>query len=701
MRTGLLELLRFTVASLIFLLLLQPEWTSQVKEQGDPELFILWDDTESMETLDAMTTDEDTATSKIVSRKELAQQIIANPIWNQIAESENLKIRTASFQSLHSDKKASQLSQTDLNQAITEAVEDSSRLRGLVLLSDGDWNSGLPPATASQQLRISKTPIFSIPLGSLDSLPDLEVSSINAPTYGVVGEQIQIPFTIESSLSREVRTIVQLKGPNGHQVSKDITIPPQSTYYDQILWKLEDAGASTLELSLPVAEGELIESNNTRSFQISAKEESIKVLVIESLPRWEYRFLRNALSRDPGVEVDCLLLHPELGVGNGPDYIQSFPDQPGEIQKYDVIFLGDIGIGENQLTAEQATLIRGLVENQASGIVFLPGPQGLQKTLRDSPLGELIPVELDAQKPLGTSSQNPSPLVLTAEGRKSLLTSLSDNEADNPAVWKRLPGFYWSAASIKAKTGARVLAVHDNKRNRYGRLPLIVSQSFGSGKVLFMGVDSAWRWRKGVADRYHYRFWRQVARWMSYQRNLASGDRLRIFYSPERPKPNQIVSVQVNAFAPSGIPLRKGTLYLDITSPEGPIRRIELPQENELWGVFSGSFTPDISGSWQLEAQIAGAPDQKIQTTILTEPILLEKKGKPSRPDVMKEMSQITQGAMITPERLSDLSDLLRQLPAQEPRLNRTPLWSHWGTLLTLILLLSIFWIGRKFNGTF
>ena len=44
---------------------------------------------------------------------------------------------------------------------------------------------------------------------------------------------------------------------------------------------------------------------------------------------------------------------------------------------------------------------------------------------------------------------------------------------------------------------------------------MIVTRSAGNGKVLYMGTDSAWRWRKGVEDTYHYRFWGQVVRWMS------------------------------------------------------------------------------------------------------------------------------------------------------------------------------------------
>ena len=53
-------------------------------------------------------------------------------------------------------------------------------------------------------------------------------------------------------------------------------------------------------------------NNNASSFSISGRRESIKALVIDTLPRWEYRFIRNALYRDPGVNVHTLLFHPAL-----------------------------------------------------------------------------------------------------------------------------------------------------------------------------------------------------------------------------------------------------------------------------------------------------------------------------------------------------------------------------------------------------
>src|SRR6476620_2012776 len=105
------------------------------------------------------------------------------------------------------------------------------------------------------------------------------------------------------------------------------------------------------------------------SAPISIREAKLKVLVVESVPRWEYRYLRNALSRDSGVELSCLLFHPgrTKGGGGNKDYIKEFPAGLDELSKYDVVFLGDVGLEDSQLTVAPCRLLKGRVEHQASG----------------------------------------------------------------------------------------------------------------------------------------------------------------------------------------------------------------------------------------------------------------------------------------------------------------------------------------------
>ena len=86
--------------------------------------------------------------------------------------------------------------------------------------------------------------------------------------------------------------------------------------------------------------------------------------------------------------------------------------------------------------------------------------------------------------------------------------------------------------------------MHSALRNQWGRMPLLVTRTAGNGKVLFLGTDSAWRWRRGVEDKFHYRFWGQVVRWMAHQRHLSGKEGIRLSYSPETPEAGDTVFLQ-------------------------------------------------------------------------------------------------------------------------------------------------------------
>ena len=681
----------------VVIMLWQPEWQKTLHPDTKPQIVILHDASKSMETIDASIPATPNSEAKVVSRAELSSTTLASELWNPLAANGKNDVLRIPFAKAAPDTIAG----TDIDSALSDTLKQHDNLRAVIMLSDGDHNLGQPPVSAAQKMRVRGIPLFAMPIGSTQRMPDIEILTVAAPSYGIVGENVQIPFTIRSSLDREVRTVIRMRDEKGNEQSKNIVIPPNAETYDSLLWRIRKEGASTLELSLPVHERERIATNNTRKFSIAGRPEKIRVLVVESLPRWEYRFLRNALSRDPGVELSCLLFHPTLGPGGGPHYISSFPSKPEDLAPYDVIFLGDVGIGNNQLTKEQCTLIRGLVENQASGVVFLPGSKGNQFSLLDTDLADLMPVVFDDKQRNGIRDPLAAPLTLTSEGRSSLLTLLGENEEENPEIWRQLPGFHWHAAVIKAKAGAEVLAVHGNSRSKFGAAPLLVTKSAGNGKVLFMGIDSAWRWRRGVEDLYHYRFWGQVARWMSYQRNMAAGKRVRVFFNPERPQPGDTVTLNANAFEPDGSPLRDGSVSVDLTSPDGRSQRLSLEKLESTWGSFSGRFKVDQPGTWKLRVTNHNDESNPLETCLIAQGSEIEKTGQPARPEVLEEITRITRGRIIQPDQIPSLINEINALPQTRPIISRTPLWSHWATLTALIALLATFWTARKLSGQF
>ena len=692
-RIGWLELLRFVLVCLVILTLNQPEWLESQPPERRSTLAVLWDKSNSMQTQDILVDPDTTAERK--SRAETIQPLISEEVWKPADDTE-LNVVFESFSSLLDPAEEA----TDINAGLTHILENHSNLRGVVLLSDGDWNVGDSPEKAATRFHMKEVPVFTVGVGSEVPLPDLELVSMDAPTYGVTKKQLRIPFVVRNTLGqdRDVNLTLSINGES--TITKIITVPAMGQAQDNMAWTPQETGEYDISLRIAKDIQELIPENNELSAPISIRKEQLKILVIDSFPRWEYRYLRNALERDAGVDVSCLLFHPKLPqVGGGRAYIKRFPDAR-ELSKFDVVFLGDVGIAPDQLTTEQAQDLRQLVSAQAAGIVFLPGRTGAHNSLTIGPLADLYPVVLDPATPNGVGSSLQGYFALTEPGQRSLLTRLGDTDIDNSDVWRTLPGFFWYAGIRRAKAGTEILAVHDQASTVSGRVPLIVTKTYGTGKVLFMGTDSAWRWRHGVEDKYHYRFWSQVARWMAYRRQMAQGESIRMFYSPDRPHVDDVLTLNANVIDNFGGPLERGTVVVQAIAPSGKTETIRLqPGVEDALGLFIGTFTPKEAGNYRLVAT-SSETGASVQTELSVQGLNREQQGRLARFDVLEEIANITGGKLVSVSEVGTLQEHLAALPEPEPIVKRTRIWAnpYWGGLI--ILLLGLFWVARKMAGT-
>jgi len=689
--SGTLEILRLLAVAAVALTLNQPEWRETYQPDEKPVIGVLRDASASMQTEDVGA--ENTPGGVLRSRESLALELVAPDVWAPL--SEPFEVVHESFSAPTGDGDDG----TDLAGALTGILDRHPHLRGLVLLSDGDWNTGDPPSHAATRFRMEEIPVFVVPIGSEARLPDLAVTAFDPPTFGLVGKPVRLPFTIQSALARNHAATLEIRTKEGEAIFGEITLPAMGRLQDTLLWTPRAEGDYELTLTLPPAEEEHDTANNSATAPIAIRQERLKVLLIESYPRWEYRYLRNALERDPGVEVRCLLYHPDgHGVGGGPGYLQDFP-APEELSTFDVILLGDVGMAPGQLAAEQVAALKQQVASQAAGLILMPGFRGHQISLLDTELNDLFPVELDKAQPRGWGSATPGQFELTELGARSLLTRLEDTENANANVWASLPGFQWYAGVVRAKPGSEVLATHSSETNRHGRIPLIVTKTYGTGKILFMGTDGAWRWRKGVEDKYHYRFWGQVARWMAYQRNMASDERMRLFYSPDRPRTGDTLTLNANVMSVGGEPLQSANVIVQVTSPSGRIESVRLqPGGAEQWGLFTGTFTPAEPGSHRLVMTCA-ENGGTLETPVTVQGTARERIGDPARHDVLEEIARISRGERILTLDPATIRERIAALPEPDPVERRLRLWAHPAWIGSILLLLTLFWVGRKMAG--
>ena len=138
-----------------------------------------------------------------------------------------------------------------------------------------------------------------------------------------------------------------------------------------------------------------------------------------------------------------------------------------------------------------------------------------------------------------------------------------------------------------------------------------------------------------------------------------------------------------------------------IAAPSGKVTSVRLmPAGEEAWGLFSAVFTPKEPGEHRVELSCADA-GSSLATKISIQGTSREKRGQPARLDVLREIAQFTKGKMLDAQDPAAIVAAIAAMPEPAIQERRLPLWSHPAWAGLLVLLMSVFWIGRKAAGAF
>jgi hypothetical protein len=680
-----LEIFRFSIVTLILITLFNPEKVNKQEKEDPPEILCLLDVSDSMNTLDTKDSN-----GSIESRIKWARSAIDSEWKNRLEQNSTVTIKPFSSEE--------GTEATDLAFALEESLEGGNNIKAILFLSDGDSNTGSSVLSLAGKCRAASVPVYSIQIGAPKPLPDLSLDDAFAPSFALQDEKITINYRVSNTFENRQESTLELFANDELVTQKPLLISASEDTAGSIAWMPPTEGKYELKVSVQEVQGESLPGNNERILSTRVENKIIKALIVDSLPRWEYRFLRNALDRDPGVDMKCVLFHPGISTGEGKGYLAGFPSSKDELASFDVVFLGDVGLGENELSEEQCQNLDELIRLQASGLVFLPGRRGRQLTFTDSPISDLLPVIYDPEKPTGLGTSNPSNLELTARGKDHWLTNLRGAGEPDRQFWDRLPGFHWSAIVSKSRPGSEVLAVHSNFRNDWGRMPTLAIRYAGAGKTLFLGSDGAWRWRRGVEDKYHYRFWSQVVRWMAHGRYLAEKEGIRLIPDPERPKSGENVFVRCIVLDKAGFPMEDGEVNGLIIHPNGQRENLRFTAEEEGPGVYLGSFKAREPGDLRMKVNTLPA-ERELDMTLKVERQTKEKLGQPVVSRDLLQLARLTGGKSVNYQEYEKVTQALSFLPDPQPviQIHRLRTDTAWG--LFLFGLLVIYWTGRKLVG--
>lgn len=597
-------------------------------------------------------------------------------------------------------------SATHLGDSLQRILTDvrSERVAALILLTDGRSNGGsLDPSSVAARFGRKGVPVFAVGVGDPQPQRNLSVDDLRAPKVSLAGDLLRGSFLVRASgyeEPRDVRVRVKLE-------SLEVFSEQGLVGGDRPEWEVQFSipvprpGKFVLRVEVEADPDEFTEDDNWDEQEITVIDERIKVLYIEGYPRWEYRFLKNALIRDEHMDSQILLLSADEGwVQEHSETASPLTKLPGpkELAEYHVIVIGDVNPDDPVFYDGALEVIKDLVKERGGGLMMLAGERSAPREYVGTPIADVLPVKID---PSGTRNQDFSRafrLELTREGRESDLLQLEDSAALNETLWdQRLPDLYWFMRSDRAKPQAHVLAVHPTARNSQGNYPLIAWQRYGAGTSFWLGFDEAWRWRAEVGDKYHYKFYGQIVRFLSLQSFTRTK---RFFVTTDKSEYNVGEEVRVRAEIrdPEAIadPERQEVV---LSLPDGSRENLVLPALEGEEGKYEGSYRPIQVGRYSLkidpgdlgsESEVATRDfDVKLPRLELEEPQMNE--------EGLRALARASEGQFL---RLDAISSIPEQI---QPLVERIPydsddeeLWDRSEVFLLFLVLLLVEWIGRK-----
>jgi len=627
-----------------------------------------------------------------------------------------------------------------LRQALELAGAKGDKLLGIALLTDGLHNASELPTALAKELGRRKIAIFPVALGARQPPIDLALVEVQAPSNIFKDTEAPIDVRVKATGVPAQEVVVELLhegkllAPTHRQVLKHDGA--NRTYAVHFQCKLEKLGAHTLEVKVQAADKSLQEvtrDNNVQSAVVRVLKDKARVLLVDGEARWEYHYLANALARDPAIALErVLFVQPRLGlvkddvlekIGYARTMLPARKDEKADpLEEYDCILVGDVSPG--QLALAERRRLEKYVADRGGTLVFLAGkrymPQEFLSTAgADDPLLRMLPLA----KVKAATPPSGFALALTAEGTATPFLQLELQPDENLKRWAELPRHYWGVTGT-LKPGAAVLA-YLPEALQPGKAPeraaleksqgIVITQGYGFGRVLFLGLDSTWRWRFREGDTYHHRFWGQLVRWAASDRILPAGNKY-VRFGSRLPvyRQGQEAEVEVRLGEAAPPPATKVGMRILRQLGEGKeelVAVVPLNQQPQQAKVFAAKVSDLPAGKYRLEPDIPGVAGKRdegdksdrLDTFTVLPPENGEMTDLATNWELLKALAEHSGGTVLNEANAAQLVDLLgRRIVRRELR-DEQRLWQDaplvWWLLAILLGFLTVEWLWRKAAG--
>ncbi len=528
-----LTVLRLAAIGLVLFMI--AEWLLTLERTGLPYVVVLVDDSGSMAIADRY--DEEKVCALIqsrlktvglaeMSRINLAKTLLLENdarLLKQLNEDYKLKVY---FVSDSARAQASSLARSIDEVRKLEATGETSRLgqglravlndlRGappaaVIFLTDGVTTEGESLSEAAAYARRKRIPVFTIGLGNDSPIKDLALSDLLVDEVVFVNDVVNFEFTLSAAgfTNQSVTTSLRKKDGDAPLAQQSVATgasgEPQKL---RLTFRPTEVGEYEFSVDVDRLPEELRHDNNRLTQVVSVRDEPVKVLLVQKYPSYEFRRLKEMLLRETTVTFRYVQQDADSGFVDEDRRgerasLATFPIRREELFEYDVVIFGDVD--PSLLGADAIRNLSEFVMEKGGGMIIFAGSEHTPLAYRNTPLAELIPIDLaTAALPLPDSLAKSGRIEPTDIGLSKPQMQLADTLTDTTSTWRDLPGIYWLLETQQIKPAAQVLAEHESRFTADGRkMPVFVYRITGAGKVLFHATDETNRWRERIGDKH-------------------------------------------------------------------------------------------------------------------------------------------------------------------------------------------------------
>ena len=587
---------------------------------------------------------------------------------------------------------------TTLAESLTQLAGTGrgSPLAGIVLLSDGLDTSLRRSEAAISDLGEHGVPIYPVSVGIADP-DDVSIRTVIIQEVAFSGDKVPVRVQIKSK-GYEKRIATLKVNLNGRTVSRKSISLDGGLQFEDIFFHVDiyEKEAAKVEAVIEPFEDEATAENNTIERSVSVVNEKINILCIEGSARWEYRYLRAILKRDPRFKTTFIATRakPEIA-RNSTEYIARFPVLREEVFAYDLVILGDVDA--EFFSTEELYLLEELIRDRGGSLLVLCGSRFTPTSYSGTVIEKMMPVAFEAGGEWDDVDDSVYP-VLTPEGRSSLVMTLETDVEKNDRIWSRVAPLHHLPPLHTPKPGATVLATLSDNSARNEAFPFVSWHRYGAGKCMAVASDRLWMLRFKMGDKYHWRVWSQSLQFLTLSRLMGEHKRIRLETDRSTYQHGERVLLYANVLDDTYNPENRSGYMVEVKALDeaaGTITSLRLVPNVTKPGLFEGYFNPPKPGRYLVQSN-GDDEDYSNTTEFQVTDLNPEMANTDMQLATLQRIADISGGELLSLSEFNKLATAVDRTPHTATTLTDTSLWRKGWLALLLIALMGFEWILRR-----